>query len=532
MSKFNTTATKPVTGRGPIAAERAPTTVTFEGAPAHVRDAKSELFLTAVANFVGEDSFYEQAADRDDRYAGLVRQVALADVEWLTSFVRWLRNDAFMRSASLVAAAEGVKARMDAGAHGLNRPLVSAAMARADEPGEFIAYWRSRFGRALPHPVKNGIGDAVRLLYAQRSALKYDTPTKGYRFADVIETVRPEPADLRQDALFEHLIARRHGRDELFRKGDLPLLRARAELDAVPPAERRALLADSARLRYVGMTWEALSAWLDGPMDRQAWEAVIPSMGIMALARNLRNFDEAGVSDEIAAQVAAKFANPDEVGRSRMFPYRWLAAYERAPSLRWGHALDKALQASLTALPALPGRTLILVDTSGSMTSTSFSKRSKMTPVKAAAVFGVALAANGEQVDLHGFASGVFRHPVRKGASVIREVDAFCNRIGEVGHGTDIAGSIRATFRQHDRVFVISDMQTFAGYGGATVTNSVPRDVPLYGVNLGGYQPAAFDAGSPNRIEFGGLSDAMFKVVPLVEAGRDANWPWLEQAAG
>lgn len=42
--------------------------------------------------------------------------------------------------------------------------------------------------------------------------------------------------------------------------------------------------------------------------------------------------------------------------------------HEQAPSLRWGHALDKALQASLGNLPALPGRTLILVDTSASMT--------------------------------------------------------------------------------------------------------------------------------------------------------------------
>ena len=64
------------------------------------------------------------------------------------------------------------------------------------------------------------------------------------------------------------------------------------------------------------------------------------------------------------------------------------------------------------------------------------------------------------------------------------------------------------------------------GAQGATVTASVPATVPLYGVNLGGYRPAAFDAGSPNRIEFGGLSDAMFRVVPLIEAGRDATWPW------
>jgi hypothetical protein len=525
MTKFNVTDTRTAAGRGPIRAEATPTLATHEGAPGYARDPKSELFLLAVANFVGEDTFYEKARARDDRFSALVRQVAVADVEWLTAFVRWLRNDANMRSAPIAAAAEAIKARIDAGVHGANRPLVAAAMARADEPGEFLAYWRSRFGRTVPLPVKNGLRDAVVRLYSERSLLKYDSGSKGYRFADLIDLYRPEPKDERQSALFRHALDRRHNRG-----GEVPpilgVLRARAELSALPMGERRAVLADPARLALAGMTWEALSGWLDGPMDRSAWEAVIPSMGIMALARNLRNFDEVGVSDEVAATVAARFADPAEVAKSRMFPFRWLAAYEQAPSLRWGHALDKALQASLSNLPALPGRTLILVDTSASMTNTTVSAKSKMTPLKAAAVFGVALAAKGEHVDLCGFADGTFRHRVSKGASVIREVDAFCKRVGEVGHGTQIADSIRRTFAEHDRVFVISDMQTMSGYHAGGVTQAVPQAVPLYGVNLGGYKPAAFDAGSTNRVEFGGLTDAMFGIVPLIEAGRSSSWPW------
>jgi hypothetical protein len=106
---------------------------------------------------------------------------------------------------------------------------------------------------------------------------------------------------------------------------------------------------------------------------------------------------------------------------------------------------------------------------------------------------------------------------------VIREVDQFVRRVGEVGHGTRIAEAIGATFRAHDRVFVISDMQTFAG---GDVTRSVPREVPLYGFNLGGYRRTAFDAGTPNRLEFGGLTDATFRMIPLIEAGRRAAWPF------
>jgi hypothetical protein len=272
------------------------------------------------------------------------------------------------------------------------------------------------------------------------------------------------------------------------------------------------------------MTWEDVLSLAGSKVDKaKLWEAMIPSMGYMALLRNLRNFDEAGVSEDAAAAVIEKLSDPDEVTRSRQFPFRFLAAYEQAPSLRWGHALDKALGLSLANLPALQGRSLILVDTSASMTNATLSAKSKMSPFKAAAVFGVALAARGEQVDLHGFASGVFRHDVPKGASVIREIDRFAKRIGEVGHGTEIAGSLRATYRGQDRVFIISDMQTVdSGTSGA-----IPANVPLYGFNLGGYKHGTYAAGGANRHEFGGLTDVTFRMVPLLEARRDGTWPWM-----
>src|SRR5215207_4174764 len=171
MSKFNIVDKRRVTTTGPIAVTSAtPTTVTHEGAPAFTRDTKSDLFVLAVANMVGEDSFYESAKQRDDRYADLVRSVATQDPEWMLGFIGWLRGTANMRSASLVAAAEAVHARLGAGLHGDNRALVDAALQRADEPGEFLAYWRSRFGKAVPMPVKKGLADAALRLYSERSA--------------------------------------------------------------------------------------------------------------------------------------------------------------------------------------------------------------------------------------------------------------------------------------------------------------------------------------------------------------------------
>ena len=527
MSKFNRPKTRAAVS-SPVTTEATPSTVTYEGAPGYVRDAKSELFILAVSNMVGETTFYEKARDRDNRYATLVHTVALADPAWTRDFLRWLRGEANMRSASLVGAAEAVKARLDAGANDevTSRSIVNAVLQRADEPGELLAYWTSTYGRRIPKPMKRGAADAVVRLYNERSLLKYDTDSKGFRFGDVIELVHPSPGADKpwQGPLFQYALERRHNR-EVVTVAELETVRSNMRLREAAAVDPSVLL-DADALRRAGMTWEDVLSMAGSMLDKaRLWSAVIPAMGYMALLRNLRNFDEAGVSDELAATVAAKLADPDEVAKSRQLPFRFYSAYRTAPSLRWGHALDKALSLATANIPAFVGRTLVLVDTSASMTSGAISKRSTVTPAQAAALFGVCLAGRGNIVDLVGFADGTFQHAVGRGSSVLREVDAFVNRTGEVGHGTQIAASLRARYRGHERVVVISDMQTFQDYHG-DVASAVPAHVPIYGFNLGGYRAAAMPTGLGTRHEIGGMSDATFRMIPLLEAGRDAAWPW------
>ena len=75
--------------------------LTAEGAPAFGRDAKSELFLLAVTNMVSERTFYEAAAERDERFVALVHAVTAQDPEWMARFIPWLRTAALLRSASV-----------------------------------------------------------------------------------------------------------------------------------------------------------------------------------------------------------------------------------------------------------------------------------------------------------------------------------------------------------------------------------------------------------------------------------------------
>lgn len=167
-----------------------------------MRDARSELFLLAGADFVARNTFYEGGDQCDDRFAALVRRLAVEDPAWTAGLLHWLRRDGRMRTASLVGRTEGPT----------NRQVIDSVLLRADEPGELLGYWTSRYGRALPQPVKRGVADAVRRLCTGRSLLKYDTASKGYRFGDVLHLVHaaPDPAKPWQGDPFRYALDRRH----------------------------------------------------------------------------------------------------------------------------------------------------------------------------------------------------------------------------------------------------------------------------------------------------------------------------------
>jgi hypothetical protein len=199
---------------------------------------------------------------------------------------------------------------------------------------------------------------------------------------------------------------------------------------------------------------------------------------------------------------------------------RFFAAYRAAPSLRWAWALQRALDASLANVPALPGRTLVLVDRSGSMFG-RLSARSDLTFADAAAVFGSALALRAADADLVQFGTLSSVVPVTAGESVLKVVD----RLRDLG-GTNTAAAIRAHYRGHDRVVIVTDEQAWAGHGGEEPTRAVPARVPVYTWNLVGYRHGHGPSGTGTRHTFAGLSDAAFAMIPLIEAGRQASWPF------
>jgi len=545
MVKFSRKKTPPnVTA--PVATRfDAPDTLTAEGGAGFSRDPKSELFLLAVTNMVGENTFYERSRDRDRRFAALVATVAREDPAWIARFVPFLRDQMQLRSASVVMAAEFARARTTkdgsadddgaaeatvtskaASAGGpTTRSVIASALYRADEPAEMLAYWHQTHGRRVPQPVKRGVADAARRLYTERAALKYDGQSRAYRMGDVIDLVHPDPADDAQSALFKLLLDRRHEREGIaVDAARLPIIASRAELEAMSLDDRRALLdaPDVAeRFHAAGVTWEWLSGWLNGPMDAKAWEAVIPAMGYMALLRNLRNFDDAGIADTTRDAVVARLTDPDEVRRSRQLPLRFFAAWKSLATLDWGPALERALELSLANVPALTGKTLVLVDVSGSMGSPT-SNRSAGQRWELAALFGSAIASRAEKADLVAFQSTSTKMKLKRGSSVLRAIESFKPL---VGGGTQTFDALREHFKGHDRVLILTDEQAFRDPRGGQVP-AEEITAPIYTFNLAGYKVGHLPSGGHRRYAFGGLSDRGF-AIPLLERGRDLDWATL-----
>jgi hypothetical protein len=520
MSKFSGTRARPLHPNltAPVRTV-ALRTGTHEGGHAYRRDAESELFVLAASNMVGEDTFYERGPVRDDRFVALIHDVTASNPALVAGLAPYLRDKLRMRSASVVMAAEYVVAGGPQG-----RAVVNGVLQRPDEPAEMIGYWITTHGRHLPMAVKRGVADAARRMYNERAVLRYDGLSRQVRMADVLELAHPQPRDDRQSALFRWLLDRRHHDDAVADPAVLPVLAAAAELESVPVDHRRTVLRarGPVALAEAGFSWERMSGWLPGGMDAEAWTNVIPSMGVMALVRNLRNFDEAGIPEDAVDAVIAKITDVEEVAKARLFPYQVWSAYKHAPSDNWTRALGRTLDLTVGNIPRLDS-TLVVIDTSSSMQA-PVSGRSKLARVEVAAVMAMATVRRARDVDVVVFGARNARVKGLGGASVLAGVAKVVGLVGSVGHSTFGHTAIAKHFDpgRHQRVVIFTDDQQHDS--GRVRLDHVPL---IYTFNLAGYRPSALPAGERGRYTLGGFTDATFTVMKVLEDGRDAEWPFV-----
>lgn len=288
-----------------------------------------------------------------------------------------------------------------AAAHPKTKPFVprygTAIMQRADEIRQVFGAFRHLFmttteaekaaaaqaGRqprphrgALPHGLRKALAHALAV-QSDYALLKYngaDRPT----FADVLKMVggsreigkylEKATGQKRSNwpvskAMFEYLVNGEYV-DDL-----PPTLQARKEFFATKDASAvTPELAKSAAL-----TWENIVSHLGS--GKEVWELCIPLMGEMALTRNLRNFEQAGISDSAWEQVYQRLLAVEDTVQ---LPFRFFAAEREVTSPEAKALLARLLDRAVEKVADLPGVTLVLTDNSGSAVGCAISGKSKL----------------------------------------------------------------------------------------------------------------------------------------------------------
>jgi 60 kDa SS-A/Ro ribonucleoprotein len=373
---------------------------THEGAPARLISPELQLRRSVLACMLWENQFYEDGVEIAGRIAELVPKVA---AEKVAALAVEAREQMKLRHAPLLLVREMAR-------HKTHRAPVSETLTRviqrADELAEFVAiYWKD--GRVpLSGQVKKGLAAAFPK-FDEYQLAKYDRggPIK---LRDVLFLCHAKPRDEAQAEVWKKLVS--------------------AAL-ATPD------------------TWEvALSSGAD---KREAWERLLreQKLGALALLRNLRNMREAGVDESLVLSALGTMSTV------RVLPFRFLAAARYAP--QWEDALEKAMLKSVAASEKLTGKTIVLVDVSGSMTA-PLSRRSEMQRTDAAYGLAVLLREIGEKVAVFSFSDNLAEVPARRGFALRDAIDA-----SQRHNSTQLGNAVEKLNRNenYDRLIVVTDEQ-------------------------------------------------------------------------
>jgi 60 kDa SS-A/Ro ribonucleoprotein len=391
-----------------------------------------ELQLKRLLNacLLWEDGFYSDGESVADAMRKLVREVPAAKVAELAIKAR---EEQKLRHAPLLIVYEMTLASKE------HRELVGDTLARViqrpDEITEFVAIYYKLGGgkRPLSKQVKKGLAAAFNK-FGEYALAKYNRD-KDVKLADVLALVHPKPKDKEQGLLFAKLANKDH-------------LPKKTKYAAFPVANTYRALAKN----FVGLqtpdTWEvALSGGAD---KKETFERLIAEdkLGGLAMLRNLRNMQEAGVSDAVIKKGLA------QMNTERVLPFRFISAAKYAPKFE-AH-LEAAMFKCLAGHPKLPGKTVLLVDVSGSMDG-SISRKSDLQRVDAAVALAMLLREVGEDVVVYSFSDNEVLVPTRRGFALAEAI-----KKSQYHSGTYLGRSLTAVARAEgdaDRVLVISDEQ-------------------------------------------------------------------------
>ncbi|WP_345954010.1 TROVE domain-containing protein [Mucilaginibacter sp. PAMB04168] len=505
-------------------------TVNHSGAKAFTLSPEMELY-TAVVTWSLNDSFYEKD---EARLARLRKLIGECDPVFVGKLAVYARTKMHMRSVPLVLVTE--LAKLHSGDNLVAR-VTDGVINRADEITELLACYEllnERTGtkklNRLSKQLQKGLSTAFNR-FDEYQFGKYNRDG-AIKLRDALFLVHPKAKDELQQLLFNKIAGNTlqtpyTWETELSALGQLNFDSDEAKAEAF----------------------------------RAKWEELIDSgkLGYMALLRNLRNIQEAGVSYAHFQKACARLVNADEVTKAKQFPFRYLAAYreliatetmlpvkgltKKLSAMLLGNkgytgelldALEKAVQASAANIKGFDHETRVLLacDVSGSM-QTPVSAKSKILLYDVGLMLAMLLQSRCKNVEVGMFGDSWKTIMVPRN-NILGNVQEFYRREGEVGYSTNgylVIKDILQRKVQMDKVFLFTDAQL---WNSSSTTGDhihplwlrykaeVSPNAKLYLFDLKGYGQAPLQILRNDVYLVAGWSDKVFEVLAALENGGSA----------
>jgi 60 kDa SS-A/Ro ribonucleoprotein len=429
---------------------------THEGAVAVFIDPIHQLRRSVMANMLFENQFYEDGqsiADRiQDEVAKVLKQKdgpkTLVEIAVEARTQMKLRHVPLLLLVALIR--ESTKATRAVVADAITR-----VVQRPDEMGELISlYWQEE-GKPKKLPLTAQMKKGLAAAYQKFDAYalgKWNSDSASIKLRDVLFLVHAKPQGEAQAEVWKKL------------------------------ADKKLESPD---------TWEvALSAGAD---KKETFTRLLKEekLGALALLRNLRNMQQAGVDEETIRQGLGKMKV------ERVLPFRFITAARYAPKLE--PQLEASMLKCLGDHEKLAGKTVLVVDNSGSMDA-KVSAKSEIMRNDAACALAMLLREICDEVQIIVFSNEAVLVPPRRGFA-LRDVILRATPHG--GTNTETALQ-KAAQEGYDRCIVITDEQSHQSISGPV------KDKKGYFINVASYQNGI---GYKQWVHIDGWSEAVLEYV-------------------
>jgi TROVE domain-containing protein len=378
-----------------------PAPVTAQGAVAARIGPEQELRRTVAACLLWESGFYESGASIADRIKALVPQCR---AEFVAACAFEARTKMKLRHVPLLLVREMARTPTH---RNLVGKLLADVIQRADELAEFVSIYWKEGKQPLSKQVKTGLAGAF-LKFNEYNFAKYNRDG-AVKLRDVLFMCHAKPQTVEQEALFKKIT------DGTLKTPD---------------------------------TWEvALSGGAD---KKETFERLMreKNLGALAFLRNLRNMQESGID---AAQVA-EYAQAVDI--ARVLPFRFIAAARVVPV--WENILEPMMLRACEGRDKLQGKTIVLLDVSGSMDA-PISTKSDLRRVDAACGVAILLRELCDDIEIITFSELVVQVAPRRGFALR---DAVLMSQPHSGTRMGQAVELINRDRKYERLVVLTDEQS------------------------------------------------------------------------